>query len=192
MKNLKGHHTDMAADLFQIFSQRAERFKDRMYPEQEENVKRHIRELKQFVLPSSLPNKIYLVSEIERILLIVLGISEFETQQLIDILVPYIDTFDIHPDYITTLYIFQKEKLVFQKDLYTNEFNMIVRYFNERNLIYPYDIKEYDKYHDLYRRWRSQSLTLGSSVMKEPNSFLSYTLIFTSLKCLRLAFFGMH
>jgi len=151
MKNLKGHHTDMASDLLEIFSQRAKRFKDKMHPEQEENVKQHIKELKQIVMPSTLPNKIYLVSEIERILLIVLGISEFEINQLIDILSPYIDTFDIHPDYITTLYIFQKRKLVFQKDLYTNEFNMIVRYFNERNLILPYDIKEYDKYHDLCR-----------------------------------------
>ncbi len=150
MKHLKDYKTDLAIDLLKIFNDRLNRFEKYMSYEDKSSLLRHIDDLKEIVMAPRIRNKIYLVSETQRILLIALSISDFEVKQLIDILSPYIDTFDIHPDYITTLYIFEKEKIVFRKDLYPNEFNMIVRYFNDVNLNPVYDIKTYNKLYDFF------------------------------------------
>lgn len=148
--NLKDYKTDIALDLLKIFSERAERFKEYLSYDQANLVNRHIEDLKKVAMAPRIKNKIYLISEIERILLISLSISDFEIKQLVDIVSIYGDVFDIHPDHITTLYIFDKGNIVLQRDLYTNTFNAIVRYFNDQNLIIPYDIKEYDKFYDIF------------------------------------------
>lgn len=148
--NLRDYKTDMALDLLKIFSERAERFKEYLSYDQVNSVNAHIEDLKKIVMAPRIKNKIYLISEIERILLISLSISDFEIDRLVDIVSIYGDVFDIHPDHIATLYIFNKGSIVLQRDLYTSTFNAIVRYFNDQNLIIPYDIKEYDKYHDIF------------------------------------------
>lgn len=150
MKNLKEYKTDMAIDLLKIFQERAKRFKKYMSYEEDSSIQRHINDLKDIVIAPRIRNKIYLVSEIERILLIALSISDLEVEKLIEILKPYQDTFDISPDYITTLYIFNKEKIIFRKDLYPGEMNMIIRYFNDVNLNPAYDITTYDRLDELF------------------------------------------
>lgn len=150
MKNLKDYKTDMAIDLLKIFQDRAKRYKKYMSFEEDSSIQRHINDLKPIVMAPRIRNKIYLVSEFERILLIALSISDLETEKLIEVLKPYKDTFDVHPDYITTLYVFNKEKIIFRKDLYPGEFNMIVRYFNDVNLNPVYDFTTYDRFYDIF------------------------------------------
>lgn len=150
LPNLKEYKTDLALDLLKIFHERFRRFKDSILCEDEMSVSRHIEELKPMVMSPRIHNKIYIVSEIERILLIALSVSEFETNQVMDILAYTNDTFEIPYDYISTIYVIRKEKIVFRKDLYTNELNMMIRYFNDKNLIIPYDINCFDKFHVLF------------------------------------------
>lgn len=156
MKNLKDHKTDMAIDLLKIFQDRVKRYKKYMSFEDKNAIQRHINDLKPIVMAPRIKNKIYLVSEFERILLIALSVSDLEIKKLIEVLEPYNDTFDIHPDYITTLYIFNKDKIIFRKDLYSNEFNMIVRHFNDINLIPAYDFTTYDRFYDIFL-WAAKS-----------------------------------
>lgn len=150
MKNFKDHKSDMAYDLLQIFQDRAKRYKKYMTFEDDSSIQRHINDLKPVVMAPRIRNKIYLVSEFERILLIALSISDLESEKLIEILEPYEGTFDIHPDYITTLYVFKKDKIIFRKDLYPGEFNMIARYFSDVNLNPVYDFTTYDRFYDVF------------------------------------------
>lgn len=106
--------------------------------------------MKDIVIAPRIRNKIYLVSEIEMILLIALSISDLEVEKLIEILKPYQDTFDISPEHITTLYIFNKDKIIFRTDLYPGDMNMIIRYFNDVNLNPTYDITTYDRLDELF------------------------------------------
>ncbi len=150
LPTLKEYKTDLALDLLKIFHERFERFKSSISSEELTLVNRHIEELKPMVMSPRIHNKIYIVSEIERLLLIALSVSEFETKQVMDILAYTNDTFEIPYDHISTIYVIRKEKIVFRKDLYTGELNTMIRYFNDKNLITPYDINCFDKFHVLF------------------------------------------
>lgn len=50
-------------------------------------------------------------------------------------------------EHISSLYIYDKEKLIFKTDLYPGEMAAFIKYFHSKNLIEDYDINEYDKFH---------------------------------------------
>ncbi len=148
LPNLKDYKTDIATDLLKIFHERAERFKASADEDELESVERHIEELKSVVIAPKMHNKVYIVSAIERLLLIALGISDFEADQLKDVF-GAAKTCDIDFEYISTLYVIRKEKIVFTTDLNPGELAIALKYFNDKNLIPTYDIKEFDKFHIL-------------------------------------------
>lgn len=150
MRNLKDYKTDMAHDLLKIFEERSKRFKKDMSYEEAASIHQHIDDVKPYVMKPRSKNKIYVISEIEQIHLIAFKVSDFEIKQLIRILEKCIDRFDLDPVHIATVYIFNRDKIVFRKDLFFNEFDMIIRYFNSRNLNPSYDIKEYNEFSEFY------------------------------------------
>ena len=150
LRDLRYYKTDLAADLFKIFSNRYERFSKIASEDDKRILKRHIDELEPFVMVPKIKNKVYVVSDIENIQLIALSVSDFEIDRLKEIFAER-KIFDVTEesgiDFIATLYIIEKEKITVETDIYPRHMSILQRYFNDKNLLKPYDIKEYDKNH---------------------------------------------
>lgn len=149
MPNLKYYKTDLAIDLLKIFNDRANRFKDSGNNEELASVTRHIRDLKPYVMAPRIKNKLYIVADIERILLISFGISDFEIKVLTEIC-DEPEKFDIPPEYISSLYIFDKDEQILTTDIYPGELSNFIKHFNSRNLIIDYDTCSYDSRFDIF------------------------------------------
>lgn len=150
LRDLRYYKTDLAADLFKIFSNRYERFGKIASEEDTRLLKRHIDELEPFVMVPKIKNKVYVVSDIENIQLIALSVSDFEIDRLKEIFAEH-KIFDVTEesgiDFIATLYIIEKEKITVETDIFPGGLSILQRYFNDVNLLKPYDIKEYVKNH---------------------------------------------
>lgn len=150
LHNLRDYKTDLAVDLFKIFSNRYERFSKIASEDDILILKRHIDELEPFVMLPKIKNKIYIVSDIENIQLIALSISDFELDRIKEIFSDRIicnATEDSDIGFIATLYIIEREKITLETDMCPRHMSLLQRYFNDVNLLKPYDIKKYDKFH---------------------------------------------
>lgn len=143
MRNLKSAKTDLACDLLKIFKKRLKRFKDIADSEQIEQVKRHIEELEEYALKPCDENKLYIIYDIEQILLISYNLSNDEVSKLAEIC-EQAEEFDIAPKYLCSLYIFKKGRITFQTDLYPNELSLIIKQFHSRNLLADQNIMDID------------------------------------------------
>lgn len=146
MPHIKDYKTDMALDLLKIFDDRAKRFKEEADSESLSIINRHIEELKSYVMAPRMKNKLYIIIGLNQITLMTLSISDWEVKQIMDMCDPS-SQFDIPLEHIISLYIYDKEKLIFKTDLYPNELSIFVKYFHSKNLTKDYDINEFDKFH---------------------------------------------
>ncbi|MCM1579448.1 MAG: hypothetical protein NC078_11685 [Ruminococcus sp.] len=143
MSNLTDIKTDLTSDLSKIFKRRLKRFKNSVDDEQSALTELHIKELDEYALTPYDKNKIYIIHDVERILLASYDLSNAEVSKLVEIC-EQAEEFDIDPKYISTLYIFKKGRITFQTDLYPNELSGIIKYFQSRNIFKAQNIMEID------------------------------------------------
>ena len=102
-------------------------------------------------MPTKIKYKVYIFCSVEIISLIVLDVSEEEVYKIKQIFTNK-EVFEIDHECISTLYVFQKNNIIFQTDLTSSSLSTITRYFENKNLMMPYDITtyEYDSYYDIF------------------------------------------
>lgn len=137
--NLNEIKTDLAGDLSKIFKRRMKRFKSSINARELDLVELHIKELDKYTLTPCDMNKIYIIYDVEHILLASYDLSNAEVSKLAQICTQA-EEFDIDPKYISSLYIFKKGRIMFQTDLYPNELSAIIKQFQSRNIFKAQDI----------------------------------------------------
>ena len=139
---LKRYSNDLPFDLTYIVEDRFSRFKGYLDDLEIELFKGVIRELKCMasqVDSQSEKIRLYIFSDIKDGIFVNLDFAESEvkriTDKIDDIMIGYPKKFRARPEYISTIYIFQGEKLTYYRDLYLFETTEIIRHYRSSDLL---------------------------------------------------------
>lgn len=139
---LKRYSNDLPFDLAYIVEDRFSRFKGYLDDFDIELFKGMIEEFKRMasqVDSQSEKFRLYIFTGIKMALFVNLDFAELEvkriTEKIDDIMIGYPKKFKARPEYISTIYIFQGDKLTYSRDLYLFETIEIIRCYRSSDLL---------------------------------------------------------
>ena len=140
--SLKKYSNDLPFDLAYIMEDRLPRFKGYLNDLEIEHSKGIIKELNYMasqVDSQSEKFRLYIFTDIKEAFFVNLDFAESEVKRITDkidyIMIGYPKKFRARPEFISTIYIFQGDKLTYTRDLYLYETVEIIRRYRSSDLL---------------------------------------------------------
>lgn len=137
---LKQHTYDVVCDFKTIFPIQLKRFKDVLIDKDYESYIALFNSIKEAKLAPEHLNRVYIITDFIRIPFILMDLENSEREAFICNINHLKATngkkiLDISPSYITTIFVFHKDGLVYQEDIYPQTLSQLMLGFHRRNLV---------------------------------------------------------
>lgn len=153
----KTYHQDMAHDMKEIIMGNMDKYGGRADSFEMQRAADYLKNLLPIIEPVSSQNRIYVVNGIQNVTLCCVDLSELQLKKLCTYFNSVIEreppqTEGVDENLISTLFIFQNERLSYRFDIYPSEHGMLLNTLSKQNVIVELPLEQWNFTEELLQK----------------------------------------